>query len=72
MQSDFTRQTIGFIGLGKMGGPTMLLGNMAKQMWGYGVSQGGAKRDSSTLITYLEEWAGVEVRGRAVKDDKRA
>ena len=44
-------------------GVTMLLGNMAKQLWGYGVHRGGAKRDSSTLITYLEEWAGVKVVG---------
>ena len=48
-------------------GVTTLLGNTAKQMWGYGVHRGGAKRDSSTLITYLEEWAGVEVRGRAAQ-----
>jgi len=46
-------------------GVTMLIGNVARQLWGYGVNRGGAKRDSSTLITYLEEWAGVEVRGRA-------
>jgi 3-hydroxyisobutyrate dehydrogenase-like beta-hydroxyacid dehydrogenase len=46
-------------------GVTMLLGNTAKQMWGYGVNHGGAKRDSSTLITYLEEWAGVKVVGKA-------
>lgn len=51
-------------------GVTMLIGNMAKQLWGYGVHRGGAKRDSSTLITYLEEWAGVEVRGRAARDRK--
>ncbi len=46
-------------------GVTMLMGNMARQLWGYGVNHGGAKRDSSTLITYLEEWAGVKVVGAA-------
>jgi 3-hydroxyisobutyrate dehydrogenase-like beta-hydroxyacid dehydrogenase len=46
-------------------GVTMLLGNMAKQLWGFGVHHGGAKRDSSTLITYLEDWAGVKVVGAA-------
>lgn len=46
-------------------GVTMLLGNMANQLWGYGVHRGGGKRDSSTLITYLEEWAGVKVVGAA-------
>ena len=46
-------------------GVTMLLGNMARQLWSYGVNHGGAKRDSSTLITYLEEWAGDKVVGKA-------
>jgi hypothetical protein len=46
-------------------GVTMLIGNMAKQLWGYSVNRGGARRDSSTLITYLEEWTGVNVVGAA-------
>jgi 3-hydroxyisobutyrate dehydrogenase-like beta-hydroxyacid dehydrogenase len=46
-------------------GVTMWLGNMARQLWGYGVNHGGAKRDSSRLITYMEEWAGVKVVGKA-------
>jgi 3-hydroxyisobutyrate dehydrogenase-like beta-hydroxyacid dehydrogenase len=46
-------------------GVTMLVGNMANQLWRYGVHRGGAKRDSTTLITYLEEWAGVKVVGAA-------
>jgi 3-hydroxyisobutyrate dehydrogenase-like beta-hydroxyacid dehydrogenase len=46
-------------------GVTMLIGNMANQLWGYGVNRGGAKRDSTTLITSLEEWAGVKVVGKA-------
>lgn len=48
-------------------GVTMWLGNTARQLWGYGVNHGGAKRDSSTLITYFEEWAGVKVIGKAGK-----
>jgi 3-hydroxyisobutyrate dehydrogenase-like beta-hydroxyacid dehydrogenase len=48
-------------------GVTMLLGNTARQLWGYGVNHGGAKRDSSTLITHLEKWAGVKVIGKAGK-----
>ena len=46
-------------------GVTMLLGNMASQLWSHGYHQGGAKKDSSTLITHFERWAGVEVVGRA-------
>ncbi len=46
--------------------------NAAKQLWGYGVQRGGAKRDSSALITYLEEWAGVEVKGRAATKDQQS
>ncbi len=48
-------------------GVTMLLGNMARQMWAYGVNHGGGKNDSSSLITYLEAWAGVKVVGKAGK-----
>jgi 3-hydroxyisobutyrate dehydrogenase-like beta-hydroxyacid dehydrogenase len=49
-------------------GVTMFLGNMAKQLWEYGVHHGGAKRDSSTLITHFEEWAGVQVVGAAARE----
>ena len=38
---------------------TMLLGNMARQLWSHGYHHGGAKRDSSTLTNLFEEWAGV-------------
>ena len=51
-------------------GVTMFLGNMAKQLWGYGINHGGAKRDSSTLITCFEEWAGVQVIGAAARKEK--
>ena len=48
-------------------GVSMFLGNMARQLWGYGVNHGGAKQDSSTLITHFEQWAGVEVIGKAAR-----
>lgn len=48
-------------------GVTMLMGNMARQLWGYGVNHGGGKNDSSSLIKYLEAWAGVKVVGKAGK-----
>lgn len=34
-----------------------------QQVWRFAASQGGADRDGSALITYLEPWAGIEVRG---------
>jgi hypothetical protein len=46
-------------------GVTMFLGNMACQLWSHGYHQGGAKKDSSTLITHFESWAGAKVAGRA-------
>ncbi|RTZ45471.1 NAD(P)-dependent oxidoreductase [Candidimonas sp. SYP-B2681] len=33
-----------------------------QQLWRFAVSQGGGDRDGSSLITYLEPWAGIEVR----------
>ncbi len=39
----------------------------ARQVWAYAISQGASERDSTTLITYLEAWAGVEVRGRVAR-----
>ena len=46
-------------------GLPMLVGSAAKQLWEFAYNQGGGKRDMTTLITYLEPWAGVEVRGKA-------
>jgi len=46
----------------KLGVPTWVANNAAA-LWQYAASQGGAKRDYTTLIQYLEEWAGVEVKG---------
>ncbi|NYE23144.1 NAD-binding protein [Pigmentiphaga litoralis] len=40
----------------------------AQQLWRFAASQGGADRDGSSLITYLEPWAGVEVKDEAMAD----
>ncbi len=48
-------------------GLPMLVGSAARQLWQFAYAQGGAKRDMTALITYLEPWAGVEVRGKAAK-----
>ncbi len=53
-------------------GVTMLLGNMARQLWSHGYHHGGAKRDSSSLIQVFEGWAGVEVAGKAARAGKPA
>jgi 3-hydroxyisobutyrate dehydrogenase len=43
-------------------GVPMWLGNAVRQLWAYAVSQGGGPRDFTTIIQYIESWAGVEVR----------
>jgi 3-hydroxyisobutyrate dehydrogenase-like beta-hydroxyacid dehydrogenase len=45
-------------------GVPMWVGNSVKQLFGFAISQGGAKREMTTLVKYLEAWAGVEVRGK--------
>ncbi len=47
----------------ELGVPTWVANNAAA-LWQYAASQGGAKRDYTTLIQYLEKWAGIEVKGR--------
>jgi 3-hydroxyisobutyrate dehydrogenase-like beta-hydroxyacid dehydrogenase len=42
-------------------GVPMWIGNAVRQLWAYAVSQGGGPRDFTTIIQYLEQWAGVEV-----------
>jgi len=42
-------------------GVPMWVGNAVRQLWGYAVSQGGGPQDYTTIIKYIEEWAGVEV-----------
>jgi 3-hydroxyisobutyrate dehydrogenase-like beta-hydroxyacid dehydrogenase len=39
----------------------MWVGNAVRQLCAYAISQGGGPRDFSTIIQYLEAWAGVEV-----------
>jgi 3-hydroxyisobutyrate dehydrogenase-like beta-hydroxyacid dehydrogenase len=43
-------------------GVPMWVGNAVRQLWTYVVSQGGGPRDFTTIIQYIESWAGVEVR----------
>jgi 2-hydroxy-3-oxopropionate reductase len=52
-------------------GLPMLVGSAAKQLWDFAYNQGGGKRDMTTLVTYLEPWAGVEVRGKAARKPRR-
>ncbi len=42
-------------------GVSMWVGNAVRQLWAYAVSQGGGPRDFTTIIQYIESWAGVEV-----------
>ena len=42
----------------------MWIAQSVQQVWKYAVSQGGGEKDGTALITYLEPWAGVEVRAR--------
>ncbi len=46
-------------------GVPLWIGKAVQQVWKYAASQGGAERDGTSLITYLEPWAGVEVRAGA-------
>ena len=42
-------------------GVPMWVGQAVRQVWNVAASQGGAERDGSSLITFLEPWAGVEL-----------
>jgi 2-hydroxy-3-oxopropionate reductase len=48
-------------------GLPMIVGSAARQLWQFAYNQGGGKRDMTALVTYLEPWAGVEVRGKAAR-----
>ena len=48
-------------------GLPMQLGSAARKLWQFAYAQGEAQRDMTTLITYLEKWAGVVVKGKAAK-----
>ena len=52
-------------------GLPMIVGSAARQLWQFAYNQGGGKRDMTALVTYLEPWAGVEVRGKAAAKSKR-
>jgi 2-hydroxy-3-oxopropionate reductase len=52
-------------------GLPMIVGSAARQLWQFAYNQGGAKRDMTTLVTYLEPWAGVEVRGKSARKPRR-
>ncbi len=48
-------------------GVELLVGSAVKRLWARGMRNGGAKRDSTRLITHLERAAGVRVAGKAAK-----
>jgi len=48
-------------------GLPMLVGSAARQLWQFAYAQGGGKRDLTSLITYIEPWAGVQVRGKQAR-----
>ena len=52
-------------------GVPMWIGQAVRQVWNVAASQGGANNDASSLITYLEPWAGVEVRSAATSAPPR-
>lgn len=52
-------------------GVPMWIGQTVRQLWAYAISQGASENDGTTLITYLEPWAGVEVRSRAAGKRRR-
>jgi 3-hydroxyisobutyrate dehydrogenase-like beta-hydroxyacid dehydrogenase len=47
-------------------GVPMWIGQAVRQIWKYAVSQGGAEKDGTSLITFLEPWAGVQVKAANV------
>jgi hypothetical protein len=46
-------------------GVPMLIGSAARALWQYADAKGGARKDMTALVTYIEPWAGVTVRARA-------
>lgn len=45
-------------------GVPMWVGQNTAQLWRHAITQGGGSQDYTTLIKYMEAWAGVEVRAR--------
>jgi 2-hydroxy-3-oxopropionate reductase len=48
-------------------GVPMWVGSAARQLWQYAYAQSGGKQDMTTLVTYIEKWAGVQVKGKACR-----
>lgn len=48
-------------------GVTMWIGNAVRQLYAYAVHRGGPDKDSTSLITHIEEWAGVTVAGKSAR-----
>ena len=46
----------------------MVIPKAVNQLWRYGIRQGGGKQNSTRLITYLEQRAGVRVIGKGAKN----
>ncbi|HLB14849.1 MAG TPA: NAD(P)-dependent oxidoreductase [Burkholderiales bacterium] len=51
-------------------GVPMWVGGASRQLWHYARAQGGAANDMTSLVTYIEGWAGAEVRGKAAEAAK--
>jgi 3-hydroxyisobutyrate dehydrogenase-like beta-hydroxyacid dehydrogenase len=51
---------------GEAAGVPMWIGTAVREVWHYAVGQGGAEQDGSSLITFLEPWSRVTVRGTGV------
>lgn len=49
----------------------MWMGQAMRQLWEFAITQGGADLDFTSLIRYMEAWAGAEVRGRAARDQSQ-
>lgn len=52
-------------------GLPMMVGSAARQLWQFAYNQGGGQRDMTALVTYLEPWAGIQVRGKAAREPKQ-
>ncbi|GAA4340156.1 NAD(P)-dependent oxidoreductase [Pigmentiphaga soli] len=48
-------------------GVPMWVGQNTGQMWRHAVSQGAGAQDYTVLIRFMEQWAGVEVKGKGVR-----
>ncbi|GAA4336607.1 NAD(P)-dependent oxidoreductase [Pigmentiphaga soli] len=49
-------------------GATMWVAETVGQLWRFAISQGAAEDDYTTLIRFMEKWAGVEVRSRKAQE----